>query len=311
MKIVYLIYSNIIEIEEVYISKFGLKKYPDDIFTFTINLLKEENRSIKYYEYFDKNKTSKKLKKIIDDINNDDSKQIALLTDKKDLFEFFNATIYVTKFRNHFYNKNDISAIIDTDTRAFNLLDNLVLSKKYEFTSEINEYFSRFIILELLILFNKYNEVFEINIKKLLKHTAYEDIKSFKELIRLMNEDIKIFIYYNLITSRLGIVLKRLCDFNLNQSSKEIGDKLTKFFKKKSVCYKYKFNRKFINSDLSNKNFRAYKVETTLTNYEETKFKDQLEIFNKLKKNNVNDAILKETFGKVIFFTINNYLKTK
>lgn len=51
-----------------------------------------------------------------------------------------------------------------------------------------------------------------------------------------------------------------------------------------SVSYKYNFNRRFINSDLSNKNFRAYKIENSLTNYEETKFKDQLEIFSKLKR---------------------------
>jgi hypothetical protein len=311
MKIVYLIYCERSEVESLgmsYLLESGEKV--DNVFTYTIDCVKKQNLEIKYYEYFDKYKTPKKLKKIINDINNDDLEEIGLLTDKKDLFEFFDAEIYITKFRNHFNNKKDTKVKIDTNTMVFNLLDNLVLSKKNDLACEISIYFSQFTIFESLNLFNKYNEVFEINIKKLLKHTAYEDIKSFKELNRLMNEDIKIFFHYNLITSRLGIVLKRLCDFNLNQSSKEIGKELKKFFKMESVSYKYKFKRKFINSDLSNKNFRAYKIGTSLTNYEETKFKDQLEIFNKLKKNKVDDNILKEAFGKVKFFTINNYIKT-
>jgi len=311
MKIVYLIYCEKSEVESLRMSSLlenGEKV--DNVFTYTIDCLKKKNLEIKYYEYFDKYKTPKKLKKIINDINNDDLEEIGLLTDKKDLFEFFDAEIHITKFRNHFYNKNDTKVKIDTNTMVFNLLDNLILSKKNDLACDISIYFSNLTISELLNLFNKYNEVFEINTKKLVEHTAYKDIKSFKELNRLMNEDIKIFFHYNLITSRLGIVLKRLCDFNLNQGSKEIGEKLKNFFKMESVSYKYNFDRRFINSDLSNKNFRAYKIENSLTNYEETKFKDQLEIFSKLKKNKVNDYILKESFGKVKFFIINNYIKT-
>lgn len=309
MKRVYLIYCEKSEVESLGMSSLLQKgEKVDSVFAYTIDCLKKKNSLIKYYEYFDKHKTTKKLKKIINDINNDNSEQIGLLTDKKDLFEFFDAEINVAKFVNHFYNKDSI-VVIDGNTMIYNKLENLISSKKIDLTTSFSEYFGQIEVSYLLDKFIKYNEVFNINIKSLVKGTNYNQVKKFKELITCINEDMKIFIYYNIFTSRLGIVIKRLFDFNLNQSAKIIGKDLRVFFKTQSVSYRYKFDNKVIKSDLTNKSFRGYKIGCSLDKDDKFRFLERIEILNVLKKNKINNKIIKEILGENIYFTINQKLK--
>lgn len=308
-KEIYLIYCDVCDVEDIaWIDLLKKEKKVDNVFEYIINeLISKNSQTIKYYNYFDKYKTTKKLEKIISDINNDNFPKIGLLTNKKDLFEFFDGEIHVTNFRNHFFNLKD-TTVIDSNTMIYNFFDSFCWSKKIGLSNSlsVNTFF-----LEHLFRFLKYYEVFNINIKLLTKNTNYPKVKNLKELCVYIQEDIKIFINdkYNIFTSRLGIVLIRLFSFNLNQSGKSIGKKLRIFFNMKSASYRYNFDNKIIRSDLTNKSFRGYKIKYFLNEKDEFRAMEQIEIFNKLKKHNVEEHILKEAFGFYKFTTIKQQQK--
>ncbi|MEM5557378.1 hypothetical protein AAHK07_02535 [Aliarcobacter cryaerophilus] len=301
MKKIHLVYCTIIEIEE-----FGFKEVNEDkgndVITDSINILKRRFPNIKYYTYFDQHKTNKKLKKIIDNINNNDSRNITLLTDKKDLFEFFDGEIYISTFDNYL---NDISRKttieIDSNTMIYNKLENLILSIKYDRITEHYKNFGIFKIVALLNKFIEYSEIFSINIKLLTKETSYNQVKNFKELIYIINnEDILIFQEYSILTTRFGIILKRLFEFNLNQSAKSIGTDLSNFFNIKSTSYRYRN----IKGNLRNKSFRGYKFFSSINNDEKIRIQEKVEIFKELKKYNVDEKIIKSVFGTNLFHSM-------
>ncbi len=306
MKKIHLVYCTIIEIEE-----FGFKEVNEDkgndIITDSINILKRRFPNIKYYTYFDQHKTNKKLKKIIDNINNSDSLDITLLTDKKDLFEFFDGEIYISTFDNYL---NDISRKttieIDSNTMIYNKLENLILSIKYDRIAEHYKNFGISKIVELLIKFKKYSEIFSINIKLLTKETSYNQVKNFKELIYIIrNEDILIFQEYSILTTRFGIILKRLFEFNLNQSAKSIGTDLSKFFNIKSTSYRYRN----IKGNLRNKSFRGYKFSSSINDNEKIRIQEKLEIFKALQRNNVDNETIKIVLGSNLFHSLDRMNK--
>jgi len=301
MKKIHLVYCTIIEIEE-----FGFKEVNEDkgndIITDSINILKRRFPNIKYYTYFDKHKTNKKLKKIIDNINNSDSLDITLLTDKKDLFEFFDGEIYISTFNNYLNNISGNTTLeIDSNTMIYNKLENLMLAIKYD---QFNTHYKMLIILNIVKLLTKfvdYNYIFNINIKLLTKRTSYNQVKNFKELISLIvNEDILIFQQYRILTTRFGIILKRLFEFNLNQSAKSIGTDLSKFFNIKSTSYRYRN----IKGNLRNKSFRGYKFSSSINENEKIRIQEKLEIFKALQKYNVDEEIIRIILGKNLFYSI-------
>ncbi|MCG3717764.1 hypothetical protein [Aliarcobacter butzleri] len=301
MKKIHLVYCTIIEIEE-----FGFKEVNEDkgndIITDSINILKKRFPNTKYYKYFDKHKTNKKLKKIIYNINNSDFQDITLLTDKKDLFEFFDGEIYISTFNNYL---NNISVNIDSNTMIYNKLENLILSIKDDRFTNHYKIFGISKIVELLIRFKKYSEIFSINIKLLTKETSYNQVKDFEELISLINEDILIFEEYNILTTRFGIILKRLFEFNLNQSAKSIGTDLSKFFNIKSTSYRYRN----IKGNLRNKSFRGYKFSSSINDNEKIRIQEKLEIFKALQKYNVDEEIIKRVLGTNLFHSIDRMHK--
>ncbi|WP_141047328.1 hypothetical protein [Aliarcobacter cryaerophilus] len=301
MKKIHLVYCTIIEIEE-----FGFKEVNEDkgndIITDSINILKRRFPNIKYYTYFDKHKTNKKLKKIIDNINNSDSLDITLLTDKNDLFEFFDGEIYISTFNNYL---NNISVNIDSNTMIYNKLENLILSIKDDRLVEPYKNFGMLNIRKLLIKFEKYSKIFSINIKLLTKETSYNQVKNFEELISLINEDILIFEEYNILTTRFGIILKRLFEFNLNQSAKSIGTDLSKFFNIKSTSYRYRN----IKGNLRNKSFRGYKFSSSINDNEKIRIQEKLEIFKALQRNNVDKETIKIVLGSNLFHSLDRMNK--
>ncbi|MDN5046651.1 hypothetical protein O8C97_02155 [Aliarcobacter butzleri] len=302
MKKIHLVYCTIIEIEE-----FGFKEVNEDkgndIITDSINILKKRFPNTKYYKYFDKHKTNKKLKKIIYNINNSDFQDITLLTDKKDLFEFFDGEIYISTFNNYL---NNISVNIDSNTMIYNKLENLILSIKDDRFTNHYKIFGISKIVELLIKFKKYSEIFSINIKLLTKETSYNQVKNFQELISLINnEDILIFQEYNILTTRFGIILKRLFEFNLNQSAKSIGTDLSKFFNIKSTSYRYRN----IKGNIRNKSFRGYKFSSSINDNEKIRIQEKLEIFKALQEYNVDEEIIKRVLGSNLFHSIDRMHK--
>lgn len=309
MKKIHLIYCNVFDIDEMALGKFLQKgEKVDNPVLYMIDCLKNKNPHVKYYEFFCKHKTTKKLQKIINDINNEDLPEIGLLTDKKDLFEFFEGVIYITDFTDHFYDQKS-KVIIDTNIKISNRLEGITWYKENYLFNHLPENYQIIEIFSLIKKFIKYNEIFNINIKSLIKGTNYKSVKEFKQLYDCINEDIKILIHYNIFTSRLGIVLKRLFDFNLNQNAKNIGKYLGAIFNTKSVSYRYKFDNKTIKSDLTDKSFRGYKIDKCYSG-----IISDIEIFNKLREHNVNEYILRNTFGTYKFFTMkelskNTYIK--
>ncbi|MDN5100224.1 hypothetical protein O8C83_05270 [Aliarcobacter butzleri] len=300
MKRIHLVYCTVIEIEE-----FGFKEVNEDkgndIITDSINILKRRFPKIKYYTYFDKHKTNKKLKKIIDNINNSDLLDITFLTDKKDLFEFFDGEIYVSTFNNYLNNISKSILKIDSNTMIYNKLENLILSIKHDQFNSHYKSFGILKIMELLIKFIKYSEIFSINIKLLTKETSYKHVNNFKELISIIDiEDKLIFEDYSILTTRFVIILKRLFEFNLNQSAKSIGIDLSKFFNIKSTSYRYRN----IKGNLRNKSFRGYKFSSFINNDEKIRIQEKVEIFKALKKYNVDENIIKIVLGKNLFYSI-------
>lgn len=308
MKKIHLVYCTIIEIEV-----FGFKEVNEDkgndIIIDSINILKKRFPDAQYYTYFDKHKTNKKLKKIIDNINNSDFQDITLLTDKKDLFEFLDGKIYISTFNNYLNNYpnnlNNILVNIDSNTMIYNKLENLILSIKDDRLVEHYKDFGMLNIRKLLNKFKKYSKIFSINIKLLTKETSYNQVKNFEELISLINEDILIFEEYNILTTRFGIILKRLFEFNLNQSAKSIGTDLSKFFNIKSTSYRYRN----IKGNLRNKSFRGYKFSSSINDNEKIRIQEKLEIFKALQRNNVDKKTIKIVLGSNLFHSIDKMHK--
>jgi len=128
---------------------------------------------------------------------------------------------------------------------------------------------------------------FQIDIDLLLHDTSYQENKF--ELQDLIDADIYLLQTYNILTSRLAIVVYRLSFLNLSANKTKIG----LFFKKElnvksTIINLNNLNIEFINEDLSTKNFRGY----NLTNPIQTDYNTRLEIAKKLLKAGVNIKII-------------------
>ncbi|AGR77159.1 hypothetical protein A7H1H_0855 [Aliarcobacter butzleri 7h1h] len=294
IKKIYLIYCDRTKVEEVGFCE-KINVINGTLFQNTINKVKEHNFS-KFYEYFDKRKTSRKFERIVNDINNDESKNIIFLTDKKDLFVKFEGILYVTDFTS-FYYKNINEIRFDYELAPYNKLKNLELMYKNQIYFDLVKLFLGVEISMVLACFIKYNKFFSINIKSLIKKSAYKNIDKLEQLIKYMESDLKLFFEYGILPVRFCIVFIRLYSFNLDLSMKEIGTNLGQFFNQKNYSYRLRLKNTIKDSDLDNRSFRGFRfVYLNQKDYYITKYKS--EIYNILKENNINKEIIKKVLGK-------------
>lgn len=313
MRVLYVVYCDETIIRDLAISE-KINLEDNELFRTMIDKTKGEFISVYYYYYyFDKRKTTKKLEIIIRDINNNKSERICLFTDDKELFVKFDRLVYFMTF-NDFYKKTEYTKIeFSNEFKPYNKINEL--KEIYTINRHIDiihhmvnvEYISKF------KKFLKYNEIFNINIKKLINGTAYKNVNNFKELIPLLQSDLQILYYYQIITVRFCIIIFRLFSFNLNLSSKYIGIELESIFNnKKSNSYRFVLKNKIKNTDLNNRSFRGFKIDSIKTNEyirNDYIFKIKLEIYNKLVANKIDKEIQKDILGGSFIFLMEKYKK--
>lgn len=259
-----------------------------------------EGQNLEIYK-LDKNKSDEnELKKTVIDINKSQNEFVYLITNKEDLFEFFNRNIICEKmtndkfgFESEFFNV-DIKNI--TNEFKISLEQNLE-NNLYFIIKEYNEIKNIF-IRNIEQVLNNYGSVFQIDIKRLVKNTAYK-VNSKDELINLINEDLNLISFKQIITSRLCIIFYRLTYFDLDASKASIGRIFTNIFGE-SESFKINLNRNpngWFFTDLNNKIFRGYKINSlptlsTLPINNESDLK--IKIAKKLLSNNIKLKIVAE-----------------
>lgn len=143
---------------------------------------------------------------------------------------------------------------------------------------------------------NNYGNVFTIDIKRLVKDTAYK-VNSKDELIALINEDLILIDFKQIITSRLCVVFYRLTYFDLDASKASIGRFFTNHFEK-SESFKINLNRNsygWFFTDLNNKIFRGYKIKPLKLEILDSTFDLKIKIAKNLLRNDVKFKIVAES----------------
>lgn len=256
---------------------------------------------------FDKNKDDlEELNQIVIDINKSQNEMVYLITNKKDLFESFNRNIIIKKVNrniifkevicsepglNDKFTNDDLNPEIKNEIVEFkmNLENNFdFMYKQYE---EIKNIFKNN-IYEVL---DNYGSIFEIDIERLVRGTLFE-VNSKKKLRELINEDLNLISFKQIITSRLCIIFYRLTYFDLEASTVSIGRFFSDYFGK-SESFNINLNRNpngWFFTDLNNKIFRGYRIKTKDTN----EFCDEFDLKIKIAKNLLSNGISKKIVAK-------------
>lgn len=231
---------------------------------------------------FDKNESNEEeLKKIVVDINKSQNEIVYLITNKENLFESFNRQINCIYSNTENYDRPSIGNVITFNSLCFN---------------GVFKYIRENIFFNINQVLNNYGNIFDINIEKLVKGTTYK-VGSKDELIDLINEDLNLISFKQIITSRLAIVLYRLRYFDLDASIVSIG----RFFSDssgKSKPFKINLNRNsdgYFFTDLNNKIFRGYKIKTVEITLPDDSLDLKIKIAKKLLRNKVKIEIVAES----------------
>ena len=231
---------------------------------------------------FDKNKDDlEELKKIVIDINKSQNEMVYLITNKKDLFEFFNRNITCEYFDNN--GKNSISQ------REIKININPWFTGIFQNVRDI--FFNN--IKE--VLFN-YGDIFQIDIEQLVKGTTY-NVNNRNDLSNLLDEDLNLINFKGIVTSRLCVVFYRLTYFDLDASKASIGRFFANHFEK-SESFKINLNRNpngWFFTDLNNKIFRGYKIKPLKLEIPDSTFDLKIKIAKNLLRNDVKFKIVAES----------------
>lgn len=230
---------------------------------------------------FDKNESNEEeLKKIVIDINKSQNQMEFLITNKKDLFEFFNRNIICEYVDSENEGKNSIPE------RRIQLNTNLYFNRIFQNVRDI--FFNN--IHNVLI---NYGRVFQIDIEKLVKGTTYK-ISNYNDFI---NEDLNLILFKGIVTSRLCVIFYRLTYFDLEASKASVGRFFANHFEK-SESFKINLNRNpngYFFTDLNNKIFRGYKIKPLTFEIPDFTFDLKIKIAKKLLRNNVKLKIVAES----------------
>lgn len=247
---------------------------------------------------FDKNESNEeKLKEIVIDINKNKSESVILITNKEDLFEFFNRKIKSIKKIDYIQNieglviKSMYNNKEEVEKEKGEININLNINLTYKTTLELKNIFLNNI---KEVLFN-YGDIFQIDIEKLVKGTTY-NVSDKNNLSNLLLEDLNLINFKGIITSRLCVVFYRLTYFDLEASKASIGRFFASYFEK-SESFKINLNRNpngYFFTDLNNKIFRGYKIKPLKLEIPDSTFDLKIKIAKKLLKKKVKIEIVAE-----------------
>ena len=211
----------------------------------------------------------------------DKSKPVLLITNNQNLFTNFFRPISIIDIK-------EISKVNELNCDIF-LLINAIKMGEIELIN---------IIIKILHgFFEVYNKTFTLNLELLTNKTSFNVI-SIDELYQLIrDEDLNLLQQEQILTSRLLIILYRLCFFDLNANIKTIGEFFKRELNIKSKSYKFEYLNNnsygFYYQDLVNKSFRGYQLPEQLVIVDiEPFFEEKIRIAKKLLKSKVKMKIV-------------------
>lgn len=253
-------------------------------------ILKNRFNNTSLYSY-EKNSSKVELKEIVEKINLDNSEKVILITNEKDLFEYFNKELFVGKYDIRFGDfplsreDNDFYKKVSLNYSDFEYFD-------------INSFLDgndSNILKNITSIFRDYCKVFDLDIELLTKETTYR-VNTKEELKQFILEDYQLLKYKHIFTSRLAVIYYRLIFFDLNATSATIGRFFNDFFNIQSSPFKFNLRippNKYYFPSLHNKSFRGYKLE--LPKQPDTEYQLKIEIAKKLLSNNVSIKIVSKS----------------
>ncbi|WP_418185460.1 hypothetical protein ACNSOS_00170 [Aliarcobacter vitoriensis] len=224
-----------------------------------------------------------KLKKIVIDINKSQNEMVYLITNKKDLFEFFNRNITCEYFDSDNDGKNSIPQR-EIKININSWFPGIFQNVRNIFFNNANE-----------VLFN-YGDIFQIDIEKLVKGTTY-NVSNRNDLSNLLIEDLNLINFKGIVTSRLCVIFYRLTYFDLNASKASIGRFFANHFEK-SKSFKMNLNGNpngWFFTELNNKIFRGYKIKPLKLEIPDSTFDLKIKIAKNLLRNDVKLKIVAES----------------
>ena len=223
------------------------------------------------------------LKNIIVNINKSQNEIVYLITNKKNLFEFFNRNIICEYFDLVNDGKNSIpEKIIQLNKNPW--FNGIFQNVRDIFFNNTNE-----------VLFN-YGDIFQIDIEKLVKGTTY-NVSNRNDLSNLLVEDLNLINFKGIVASRLCVIFYRLTYFDLDASKASIGRFFANHFEK-SESFKINLNRNpngWFFTDLNNKIFRGYKIKPLKLEIPDSTFDLKIKIAKNLLRNDVKFKIVAES----------------
>lgn len=265
----------------------------------TNNINHSDFNEMKVYRFNKNNSDEKELKRIIIDINKSNDERVCLITNKEDLFEFFNRNIECEYFnffgldeQNRF--SESLNSYKDSIPKKEIKLNTDLYFGRYDRYKKVGDIFNTN-IFEIL---DGYGLIFNIDIQRLIKGTTYK-VNTKEELKDLIYEDLNLILSKGIVTSRLCVIFYRLTYFDLEASKVSVGRFFSRDFGK-SESFNINLNRNpdgWFFTDLNNKIFRGYKIkdEPTYRNIEEDIFDAKIKIARKLLSNGVKIKIVAES----------------
>lgn len=254
----------------------------------------------KVYKFDKNNSDEKELKIMVIDINKSNDERVCLITNKEDLFEFFNRTIECEYFNSlkieEGYEYSDsLNSYKDSIPKKEIKLNTDLYFGRYDRCKKVGDIFNTN-IFEIL---DAYGSIFNIDIKRLIKGTTYK-VNTKEELKDLIYEDLNLILSKGIVTSRLCVVFYRLTYFDLDASKVSVGRFFSRDFGK-SESFNINLNRNpdgWFFTDLNNKIFRGYKIKDKSQFYrtrEDDIFDAKIKIARKLLSNGVKIKIVAES----------------
>lgn len=240
------------------------------------------------YEFDEKKSNEEELKKIVTKINKSENRTVYFITNKKNLFEFFN--------------RNIICKYVDNEENFF-----FSTSYENEYTLKLNQlnlyigitndkYIDKFFFKNISEVLNKYGNIFNIDIYRLVKGTTYK-VNNKEELKNLIYEDLQLINSNQIITSRLAIVFYRLTYFDLDATKVFIG-RYFKIYFGKSESFNINLNRNpngYFFTDLNNKIFRGYRIKPIIFIKPDSNLDLRIRFAKRLLSKKVNKNIVAES----------------
>lgn len=196
------------------------------------------------YRFDEKKSNDKELKNIVIKINKSKNSIVYFITNKKDLFEFFNRDIICKhiEYKEDYGLNSNKSGYIHKNGYQLNLdirTTNQGYSKnEYHLNLDIkriNEWYIYKILLNNIEeVLDKYGNIFSIDVNKLVKGTTYK-VNNKEELKDLLYEDLQLVKSNQIITSRLAVVFYRLTYFDFDISKVFIGKYFSNYFGEKWI----------------------------------------------------------------------------